>query len=1043
MLPQQSLMKYYCMILNKNIKFLDSYQFLKASLSSLIHQHALQNEFKFLDELLTSKYNIQKSSRLYKLLTGQKGCFPFDHVDTFDKLKETVFPSQVQFYDHLNEKSVSDKNYEKNCYIYNESNCKNLGEYMQLYCLTDVGFLADIVLSWRKGMFSEYFLDPCQYITICSFSLDSFLYKKYMENPQFKLDLIYEPELNDLIISNIRGGFTTLISHHEKAVNSAVSNLDFTNQDPNSFNLDIKKTDQNKIIMSDIMYFDINSNYSAAMSYKLPTGNFNKFNDHEQIFRWLKNPKKNFQSSNTGYFIEVTFTANDDRLQDKTDQYPLAIENKKIMYDDISDYTKSRLSSGIPKSFSFKRLIGHHNKKDRQVYSADLLHYYVQMGMNIETIHSVYSFSQEAFLKKHVEDTIKKRSATCCPIMSAMHKLFLNSLFGKFLSNPINYDKNVYLCTNKERFLNKLCNQNFMGLNILSKNKVLMSFRKPKVKLKVPIYIGFVILELSRLINYEIFYNDLMTVYKVNYPRLIYADTDSFILKIHLFFNLKTKIEDLKKQFFNKRNKLLRKLKNRNRLDTSNMHYKHELFDSATKGKLALLKNELPKSYVSEIIALSPKNYAILLFYYHTETTIKNIQNNIQQLTKKTDVIKSLYTDLESGIFYINSSNTGFTTKSIVYHCTQYPFQFEEYHTVKMQFIHEDIETILENENSDDSVRLPYAKSFYNDHLLPGITSKIVNLNIDNIYYFEIDSKYDVYIYKYASNDHSRPEPRHIFNTEFHKTIAKTRATAGIPYRIAEKLHFMDYRDALDKTRDEILRIKYHSMQNVRGTFKTITVEKNALSHNCIKRYFTSINKSYSYGHYKINKSNTNEKNTHFENYILSSSSDDDDSVIYDSNYADIEYNTLTQKDQFVQPVISHMFPNRLEKYRDKVFFSENVNLDVSNANTESVSSDTVNLSSTPAWNINDLTVTASTSYNNDDDDNYTNETSSTNPKIIKKKKRSKTKTFFDTEADCSDKDSESEKSDNYESNDEFIDDKSIDSRDDDMYDFYCQVYNS
>ena len=40
------------------------------------------------------------------------------------------------------------------------------------------------------------------------------------------------------------------------------------------------------------------------------------------------------------------------------------------------------------------------------------------------------------------------------------------------------------------------------------------------------------------------------------------------------------------------------------------------------------------------------------------------------------------------------------------------------------------------------------------------------------------------------------------------------------------------FTEALEKVRQ--------SMQNIQGTFKTITVEKNALVHNCIKRYFVS-----------------------------------------------------------------------------------------------------------------------------------------------------------------------------------------------------------
>merc|ERR1712055_416909 len=103
--------------------------------------------------------------------------------------------------------------------------------------------------------------------------------------------------------------------------------------------------------------------------------------------------------------------------------------------------------------------------------------------------------------------------STKCLILAMLLKLFSNSLFGKLMTSPLNYNSNVHLCNEKNDFIKRLCKQNFISLQILDKNKVLIFSRKNKVKLQSPIYVGFIILEFARLINYNIYYDLLLKVY--------------------------------------------------------------------------------------------------------------------------------------------------------------------------------------------------------------------------------------------------------------------------------------------------------------------------------------------------------------------------------------------------------------------------------------------------------------------------------------------------------------------------------------------------
>ena len=56
-----------------------------------------------------------------------------------------------------------------------------------------------------------------------------------------------------------------------------------------------------------------------------------------------------------------------------------------------------------------------------------------------------------------------------------------------------------------------------------------MEMKKTKIKMNVPIYIGFTILEVSKTVMWEFFYDYLKTKYE-DKVKLFYIDTNSFIL---------------------------------------------------------------------------------------------------------------------------------------------------------------------------------------------------------------------------------------------------------------------------------------------------------------------------------------------------------------------------------------------------------------------------------------------------------------------------------------------------------------------------------
>ena len=97
------------------IRFIDSFKFLQASLADLV-KNLKSSDFKNLNRVI--KYNSS-------LLT-RKGVYPYDYVTSINKLKETKLPSKDDFYSKLYDEEISDKDYQHANNVWKTFNCQTL-----------------------------------------------------------------------------------------------------------------------------------------------------------------------------------------------------------------------------------------------------------------------------------------------------------------------------------------------------------------------------------------------------------------------------------------------------------------------------------------------------------------------------------------------------------------------------------------------------------------------------------------------------------------------------------------------------------------------------------------------------------------------------------------------------------------------------------------------------------------------------------------------------------------------------------------------------
>ena len=174
-----------------------------------------------------------------------------------------------------------------------------------------------------------------------------------------------------------------------------------------------------------------------------------------------------------------------------------------------------------------------------------------------------------------------------------LFKLMNNSVFGKTMEN-IRKHRDIKLVTTDKKRSKLVSEANYHTINLISEDLSIIEMKKTKVKMNKPIYLGLSILEISKILMYEFWYDYMKPKYNDN-VRLCYVDTDSFIMNIKTNDFYKDISDDVD-----------------NRFDTSNYEVKRPLAIGKNKKVIGLMKDELGGEIITKFIALRPKIYSYL-----------------------------------------------------------------------------------------------------------------------------------------------------------------------------------------------------------------------------------------------------------------------------------------------------------------------------------------------------------------------------------------------------------------------------------------------
>ena len=448
------------------IRFIDSYKFMSTKLDKLVNNLPEEGFTNLKKYYMGNKFSLVK----------RKGVYPYEYIDSLERLEENKLPPQESFYSTLKGKDISNEKYAHAKKVWEVFGMKILRDYHNLYNETDVLLLADVFENFRNICMENYKLDPAHYFTAPGLAWDACL-----KMTKVKLELLTDIDMLLMVEKGIRGGVSMVRTRYSKANNKYMDDR-FNLSEPSKY----------------IQYLDANNLYGVAMSMKLPTCGFKWMND-EELIAWRKIP----------CILEVDLEYPNE-LHDLHNDYPLAPE--RIM-------CKNRVEKLIPNL----------RNKEKYVINYKNLKQYLDLGLWLTHIYRGIKFEESEWLKPYIDKNTELRAKKKgnSDFKKDFFKLMNNSVLGKTMEN-IRNRVDIKLVNDREKAKKLTAKPNFKHLNIFCEEMVAIHMKKTSLTMNKPIYLGMCILDLSKTIMYEFHYNYIKPKYG-DKAKLLFTDTDSLM----------------------------------------------------------------------------------------------------------------------------------------------------------------------------------------------------------------------------------------------------------------------------------------------------------------------------------------------------------------------------------------------------------------------------------------------------------------------------------------------------------------------------------
>lgn len=469
------------------LRFIDSFRFMASSLDQLAKILPSEKKIILREECIKRNMTVEQVS-----LLERKGVFCYDYITSYEKLNDTKLPDKSEFYSKLTESDISDESYSFAQTIWNKFHIGSLGEYSDLYLMTDVLLLADIFENFREKCYDIYSLDPAHYFTAPGLSFDAML--KYTK---VKIELLTDVDMLMFVENGIRGGISQCSKRYVKANNEYIEDYDASKDS------------------TYIVYLDANNLYGWSMMQNLPLDCFEWSNVNTFDVAGILNIS---EDSSIGYIFEVDLDY-PQHLHDSHKDYPLCSENR-----------------AIPSAKNERKLLLTLYDKKNYVVHYRMLQFVLQQGLILSKIHRVLQFNQSKWMKSYIELNTELRTKASNDFEKNFYKLLCNAIYGKTMEN-VRSRSDISLKTywngryGAQRIISK---PNFKRATVFDENLIAVHMDKLNVYMDKPISIGMTVLDLSKVLMCDFHYNHMKKIYNGTIEVVYTGNYDCLFILINL-----------------------------------------------------------------------------------------------------------------------------------------------------------------------------------------------------------------------------------------------------------------------------------------------------------------------------------------------------------------------------------------------------------------------------------------------------------------------------------------------------------------------------
>jgi hypothetical protein len=262
------------------------------------------------------------------------------------------------------------------------------------------------------------------------------------------------------------------------------------------------------------------------------------------------------------------------------------------------------------------------------------LQFALDQGLKLIKVHKVIEFKQSCWMKPYIDFCVTQRKGSKNDFEKDLYKAFMNIVFGKSMENVRTRRDIQVMHTDTKSWTKFVAEPSYVSRENITDHLVIAERKRKNLNLNKPMYIGFAVLDLSKLHMQEFWYKYIKKEYPAEKSKLIYTDTDSLIYALQ---------SDEEPQFAGGAN---------DRFDNSGLDKKHPLYDPVNAKELGKFKDEAEGVPIAEVVCISAKMYCLrstTLGRDVAEINIKKCKGISKSVVKKELKFESYLNVLQTG----------------------------------------------------------------------------------------------------------------------------------------------------------------------------------------------------------------------------------------------------------------------------------------------------------------------------------------------------------------------------------------------------------